>query len=96
LVLFTDTNKVVNGLTRVRGFTQDDAHIFLYTQNNWMKFKKVLTWFFMYLVRWDSKTLLAFIERRQENRDKYIGRQLGKNRENAIVIQIKGLNTMIE
>ena len=41
---FTDMNKVVNlhGLTRVRGFTQDDAHIFCAQDQLIDEFEKVI------------------------------------------------------
>jgi len=90
----------LHGLTRVRGFTQDDAHIFCMQDQVKEEFKKVID-----LVLYIFKTL-SFVNfkaqislRDKDNKDKYIGsdENWGKA-ENAIIEASaeKGLNTFIE
>ncbi len=90
----------LHGLTRVRGFTQDDAHLFCTDDQVKDEFKKVID-----LVLYIFKTL-DFTEftsqislRDKENREKYIGKdESWEKAENAIkeaVIE-KGLPYVIE
>ena len=48
----------LHGLTRVRGFTQDDAHLFCTPDQLKEEFKKVIDIIFTILRRWISKILL--------------------------------------
>lgn len=90
----------LHGLTRVRGFTQDDAHIFCTQDQVKDEFKKVID-----LVLYIFKTLKfenfkAQISLRDpENPEKYIGSNDNWDKaENAIIeaTQEKNLNTFIE
>lgn len=90
----------LHGLTRVRGFTQDDAHIFCTPDQVNAEFKNVID-----IVLYVFKTLgfndfTAQISLRDKvNRDKYIGTEENwEKAENAIIeaAKEKGLNTVIE
>jgi threonyl-tRNA synthetase len=64
----------LHGLTRVRGFTQDDAHIFCTPQQVKEEFKKVIEIVLYVLKTLDFNNFRAQISLRdQENRSKYIG-----------------------
>ncbi len=90
----------LHGLTRVRGFTQDDAHIFCRPDQVKEEFGKVID-----LVQYVF-TALGFAEytaqislRDPENREKYIGKDEDwerAEREIAEVAAEKGLNTVTE
>lgn len=90
----------LHGLTRVRGFTQDDAHIFCRPDQVEGEFMKVID-----LVLYVFKAL-GFTEysaqislRDQENREKYIGDDEDWDKAEASIIksaQEKGLPTVIE
>ena len=90
----------LHGLTRVRGFTQDDAHIFCMQDQVKEEFKKVID-----LVLYIFKTL-SFVNfkaqislRDKDNKDKYIGSDENwEKAENAIIEASaeKGLDTFIE
>ena len=90
----------LHGLTRVRGFTQDDAHIFCTHDQVKKEFKDVID-----LVLYIFKTLsfndfVAQISLRdKEDRTKYIGSDENwEKAENAIIEAAaeKGLNTVVE
>lgn len=90
----------LHGLTRVRGFTQDDAHIFCRPDQLKEEFCKVID-----IVLYIFKTL-SFDEyvaqvslRDKTNRDKYIGTDENwEKAENAIIeaAEEKGLKTVVE
>ncbi|MDQ1088855.1 MULTISPECIES: threonine--tRNA ligase [unclassified Siphonobacter] len=90
----------LHGLTRVRGFTQDDAHIFCRPDQVEEEFMKVID-----LVQYVFKAL-GFSEysaqvslRDQEDRAKYIGTDENWDRAEQAIIrsaEAKGLNTVIE
>jgi len=90
----------LHGLTRVRGFTQDDAHLFCMPEQVSAEFKKVID---LVLYVFES---LGFTEytaqvslRDQEDRSKYIGSEENwAIAEQAIIdaAKEKGLNTVIE
>lgn len=64
----------LHGLTRVRGFTQDDAHIFCMPEQVKDEFKKVMDIIEMIFKALDFKDVLVQISLRDpENKDKYIG-----------------------
>ncbi len=90
----------LHGLTRVRGFTQDDAHIFMSPDQVEEEFKRVIE-----LVLFVFKTLgfddyVAQISLRdKDNRDKYIGSDENWEKAESAIINAsaeKGLNTVIE
>jgi threonyl-tRNA synthetase len=90
----------LHGLTRVRGFTQDDAHIFCTQEQVKDEFKKVID-----LVLYIFKTLKfekfkAQISLRDpENPDKYIGSNENWDKAEAAIIEAaaeKGLDTVVE
>ena len=65
----------LHGLTRVRGFTQDDAHIFCTRSVRLKNLKMLLIWFSMFLGLWDLKILRPkFRFETPENPEKYIGK----------------------
>ncbi len=90
----------LNGLTRVRGFTQDDAHIFCTPDQLDEEFKKVIDlviYVFNSLGFDDFVTQVSL--RDPENPDKYIGSDENwKKAENAILkaAEEKGLNYVVE
>ncbi|MEY4215847.1 MAG: threonyl-tRNA synthetase [Bacteroidota bacterium] len=64
----------LHGLTRVRGFTQDDAHIFCMPEQVKEEFKKVIEIVLYVLKTLSFENFTAQISLRdQENRSKYIG-----------------------
>lgn len=90
----------LHGLTRVRGFTQDDAHLFCRPEQVLEEFKKVIDLVMYVFTSLDFENFTAQISLRdKENRDKYIGSE--ENwviAENSIIQAAaeKGLNTTIE
>ena len=90
----------LHGLTRVRGFTQDDAHIFCRPDQVEEEFMKVID-----LVLYVFKAL-GFNEysaqvslRDRENREKYIGNDEDWDRAEQAIIktaELKGLPTVVE
>ena len=90
----------LHGLTRVRGFTQDDAHLFVRPDQLQEEFEKVID-----IVLYIFKTLkfedfTAQISLRDpENKEKYIGSDENwEKAERAIITaaEHKGLNTVVE
>ena len=90
----------LHGLTRVRGFTQDDAHIFCTPDQLMDEFKKVIDltlYVFNSLGFEDFVTQISL--RDPENKEKYIGSDANwEKAENAIInaAKEKNLNTVIE
>ncbi len=90
----------LHGLTRVRGFTQDDAHLFCRPEQLQEEFEKVID-----LILYVFKTLhfdsfLAQVSLRDPNhKEKYIGSDENwEKAENGIIeaAKKKGLNTVVE
>ncbi|MDG4945026.1 threonine--tRNA ligase [Weeksellaceae bacterium KMM 9713] len=90
----------LHGLTRVRGFTQDDAHIFCTPDQLLEEFKKVIDlvlYVFGSLGFEDFSTQISL--RDQENKEKYIGSDEDWDKaENAIkqAVEDKGLKAVVE
>jgi threonyl-tRNA synthetase len=89
----------LHGLTRVRGFTQDDAHIFCRQDQIKEEFNKVIDIVLYIFKTLDFKDFTAQISLRDaENKEKYIGSDENwEKAERAIIesAQEKGLNTVI-
>ncbi|MCH5328387.1 MAG: threonine--tRNA ligase [Coprobacter sp.] len=90
----------LHGLTRVRSFTQDDAHIFCRPDQVKDEFLKVMDIIFIIFKALDFKDFEAQISLRDpNNKEKYIGTDENWERaERAIVeaCQEKGLNARVE
>ncbi len=90
----------LHGLTRVRGFTQDDAHIFCRPDQVEDEFMKVidLVLYVFKALGFDQYSAQISL-RDKENREKYIGNDYDWNRAEASIIKSakeKGLPTTIE
>ncbi|MCM4161918.1 threonine--tRNA ligase [Antarcticibacterium flavum] len=90
----------LHGLTRVRGFTQDDAHIFCTPDQLDEEFKKVidLTLYVFESLGFDDFTAQVSL-RDPENKEKYIGSdEVWDKAESAIISAAddKGLNYIVE
>ena len=90
----------LHGLTRVRGFTQDDAHIFCMPEQLDEEFKKVidLTLYVFSSLGFEDFTAQVSL-RDPENKEKYIGSDdVWEKAESAIInaANEKGLNYIIE
>ncbi|UEG48932.1 threonine--tRNA ligase [Ferruginibacter lapsinanis] len=90
----------LHGLTRVRGFTQDDAHLFCMPNQVKDEFKKVID---MVLYVLDSLSFTNFTAqislRSKEDRSKYIGSDENWELAEQAIIEAaaeKGLNTVVE
>ncbi|PKV52176.1 threonyl-tRNA synthetase [Aquimarina sp. MAR_2010_214] len=90
----------LHGLTRVRGFTQDDAHIFCTPDQLDLEFKKVIDLVLYVFRSLGFEDFTAQVSLRDiENPDKYIGDvENWEKAENAIInaAKDKGLNYVIE
>ncbi|MBK5210440.1 MAG: threonine--tRNA ligase [Flavobacteriaceae bacterium] len=90
----------LHGLTRVRGFTQDDAHIFCTPDQLDSEFKAVIDLVLYVFKSLSFENFTAQVSLRdQENRDKYIGSDENwEKAENAIINAAteKGLDFKIE
>ena len=90
----------LHGLTRVRGFTQDDAHMFVRPDQLLEEFEKVID-IVLYIFRtlkFDKYTAQISL-RDPNNKEKYIGSDENwEKAENAIIqaAKEKGLNTVVE
>lgn len=90
----------LHGLTRVRSFTQDDAHLFVRPDQLLQEFEKVID-IVLYIFRtlkFDKYTAQVSL-RDPNNREKYIGSDENwEKAENAIIeaAKNKGLNTIVE
>lgn len=90
----------LHGLTRVRGFTQDDAHIFCTPDQVKSEFQSVIdiVLYIFKTLKFDNFTAQISL-RDKDNKDKYIGSDENwEKAENAIqeAVAEKGLNTVIE
>ena len=90
----------LHGLTRVRGFTQDDAHLFCRPEQVLEEFKKVIDLVMYVFTSLDFENFTAQISLRdKDNRDKYIGSEENWTIAENSIIQAaaeKGLKTTIE
>ncbi len=90
----------LHGLTRVRGFTQDDAHLFCRPDQLKQEFIAVIDIVLYIFKTLDFKDFTAQISLRDKvNREKYIGSDENwEKAENAIIEAAaeKGLNTVVE
>ena len=90
----------LHGLTRVRGFTQDDAHIFCRPDQVEEEFKKViqLVMYTFNALEFDDYTAQISLRDPNDN-DKYIGSDENWNKAEASIIKASkemGLNTVVE
>ncbi|MCT4637867.1 MAG: threonine--tRNA ligase [Bacteroidales bacterium] len=90
----------LHGLTRVRGFTQDDAHIFCRPDQLKDEFKKVID-IVLYIFRTlNFENFVTQISLRDKvNRDKYIGTEENWDKAERAIIEAtaeKGLETVVE
>ncbi len=90
----------LHGLTRVRGFTQDDAHIFCTPDQLKDEFKKVMDIIFIIFKALEFKEFTAQISLRDpNNKEKYIGSDENWDKAERAIIeatQEKGLKTVVE
>tara|TARA_R110002050_G_scaffold39211_3_gene96343 strand:- start:749 stop:2686 length:1938 start_codon:yes stop_codon:yes gene_type:complete len=90
----------LHGLTRVRGFTQDDAHLFCRPEQVEEEFKKVIDLVLYVFKALDFKEFTAQISLRdKEDRSKYIGDDANWEKAEQSIINAandKGLKTVIE
>ncbi len=90
----------LHGLTRVRGFTQDDAHIFCTQDQVKTEFMNVIDIVLYVLKTLDFKNYKAQISLRdKENTEKYIGSDANWEKAEASIMEAakeKGLDTVIE
>jgi len=90
----------LHGLTRVRGFTQDDAHLFCTPDQLLEEFKKVIDLVLYIFKTLDFENYTAQVSLRDpENPGKYIGSTENWDKAEAAIIQAaeeKGLNTVVE
>jgi threonyl-tRNA synthetase len=89
----------LHGLTRVRGFTQDDAHLFCRPDQIKEEFMKVIDIIYTVFRTFDFQDFVAQVSLRDpENREKYIGSDENwEKAEKAIIeaTQEKGMQTTI-
>jgi threonyl-tRNA synthetase len=89
----------LHGLTRVRGFTQDDAHLFCRPDQIKAEFIKVIDIIYTVFKAFDFQDFVAQISLRDpENREKYIGSDENWERAEQAIIeatQEKGMITTI-
>ena len=90
----------LHGLTRVRGFTQDDAHLFCTPDQLKDEFKKVIDIIFIIFKALDFKDFTAQVSLRDPNdREKYIGTDENWEKAERAIIEAaaeKGLKTTVE
>lgn len=90
----------LHGLTRVRGFTQDDAHLFCRPDQLKDEFKKVIDIVLYIFKTLSFKDFTAQISLRDpENKTKYIGSDENWEKAESAIIEAsaeKGLNTVVE
>ena len=90
----------LHGLTRVRGFTQDDAHIFCRPDQLKDEFIKVIEIIFRIFNALDFKDFITQVSLRDpSNADKYIGSDENWEKAEAAIIEAaaeKGLKTITE
>ncbi len=90
----------LHGLTRVRGFTQDDAHIFCTPEQIKSEFNGVIDIIERIFKALDFKDVLIQISLRdKENREKYIGSDENWEKAERAILEVaeeRGLNATIE
>lgn len=90
----------LHGLTRVRGFTQDDAHLFCRPDQLKDEFKKVIDIVLYIFKTLDFNDFTAQISLRDpENKEKYIGSDENWEKAESAIIEAaeeKGLSTVVE
>ena len=90
----------LHGLTRVRGFTQDDAHIFCRPEQLKDEFKKVMDIIFIIFKALNFKSFEAQISLRDpNNKEKYIGSEENWIKSEEAIIEAckdKGLDAKVE
>ncbi|MCB9189395.1 MAG: threonine--tRNA ligase [Flavobacteriales bacterium] len=90
----------LHGLTRVRGFTQDDAHIFCRPDQVEEEFKKVIDLVLYVFNALDFENFTAQVSLRDPyNKSKYIGSEENWEKAEAAIIKAtseKGLPTVVE
>ncbi len=90
----------LHGLTRVRGFTQDDAHIFCTEDQVKIEFKKVIDLVLYVFKSLGFEDYTAQVSLRDpEDKEKYIGTDEGWEKAESAIIEAteeKGLNTITE
>jgi threonyl-tRNA synthetase len=90
----------LHGLTRVRGFTQDDAHIFCRPDQLKEEFIKVIEIIFRIFRALDFQDFIAQISLRDpNNKEKYIGSDENWEKAESAIIEAaaeKGLQTVVE
>lgn len=90
----------LHGLTRVRGFTQDDAHIFCRPDQLKAEFLKVIDIIFYIFKALDFTDYIAQVSLRDpEDKEKYIGSDENWEKAERAIIEAteeKGLSTIIE
>ncbi len=90
----------LHGLTRVRGFTQDDAHIFCTQEQVKDEFKKVIDLVLYIFKTLKFETFKAQVSLRdQDDRSKYIGSDENWDKAERAIIEAadeKGLQTFVE
>ncbi|MDR3189240.1 MAG: threonine--tRNA ligase [Prevotellaceae bacterium] len=90
----------LHGLTRVRGFTQDDAHLFCTQDQIKDEFKKVIDIILYIFKLFDFQEYTAQVSLRDKvNREKYIGSDENWDKAESAIIEAaaeKGLKTVVE
>jgi len=90
----------LHGLTRVRGFTQDDAHLFCTPDQLKTEFCNVIDIIFLIFKALDFKDFIAQVSLRDPiNKEKYIGSDENWEKAEAAIIDAaaeKGLKTVVE
>ncbi|HSH52402.1 MAG TPA: threonine--tRNA ligase, partial [Bacteroidales bacterium] len=90
----------LHGLTRVRGFTQDDAHIFCRPGQLKDEFKKVMDIIFIIFNALDFKNYTAQVSLRDQNdHSKYIGTDENWDKSESAILEVvkeKNLNFKVE
>ncbi len=90
----------LHGLTRVRSFTQDDAHLFCTPDQLKDEFKKVIDIIFIIFKALNFTEYVAQVSLRdKDNRDKYIGTDENWDKAERAIIEAaeeKGLETVVE
>ncbi len=90
----------LHGITRTRGFTQDDAHIFCTADQIKDEIKDVVDLIQLVFSRLGFSNFTAQVSLRdKENRDKYIGSEENWEKAEAAIIEAaaeKGLETVVE
>lgn len=90
----------LHGLTRVRGFTQDDAHLFCRPDQIKEEFCKVIDIIFRIFQALDFKDFIAQVSLRDpNNKEKYIGSDENWDKAERAIIEAaaeKGLQTTVE